>query len=215
MAATDYHETTPISTKAFDEQQASLLQPAVFTVVPLAIGFAIAEAVYHFSGKIDSKFATLGDLDLQWLYFSAVAIGLLCRFINVLPATLKNAAMQGRAKGNIRANMYLFTDERGGLVVLDEQGAAGRYNRANRSIHHFTENAMPFLLCMPLAGFCFGPATFVLTLIFCLGRVLHQVGYSSRGYGGHALGFIISTLAAAGMEGLVLLAGLRAAGVAL
>ena len=29
----------------------------------------------------------------------------------------------------------------------------------------------------------------ILTLIFCVGRVMHQLGYTIKGYGGHAGGF--------------------------
>lgn len=32
----------------------------------------------------------------------------------------------------------------------------------------------------------------VVTLVFCAGRVLHQLGYTYKGYGGHAPGFIVS-----------------------
>jgi hypothetical protein len=40
--------------------------------------------------------------------------------------------------GNLRANMYIFkvlhaNDATAGRVVLDEEGAVGEYNRANRS----------------------------------------------------------------------------------
>ena len=96
-----------------------------------------------------------------------------------------------------------------------EEGAAGQYNRANRSLHHFVENAPGVLLCLPLSGFVYPAATFVFALLFALGRVLHQVGYALKGYGGHGIGFGIALLATLHFEGLVLVAGLRAMGVPL
>ena len=32
----------------------------------------------------------------------------------------------------------------------------------------------------------------IITLIFCVGRVMHQLGYTIKGYGGHAGGFVVS-----------------------
>lgn len=151
----------------------------------------------------------------QWLYFSAVVLGIITRVLNFLGSGLKNAAMttdETAAKGNIRANMYLFKDASGGLVIMEDEGAAGRYNRANRSLHHFIENALPVFLCIPLSAFIFPLATFVITLLFSAGRLAHQVGYSNKGYGGHGLGFLISIVSTVWIEGLVLIGGLKAAG---
>jgi hypothetical protein len=194
-----------------------ILRTFAFALVPLLVGTGFAEATYHFTwlASYDSKCATLGSYDLHWLYFSAVMLGIVTRVLNLMGAFLKNAAMatdETGAKGNIRANMYLFKDTAGGLVVLEDEGKVGRYNRANRSLHHFTENALPVFLCVPLAGFVFPLATFVLTLLFSVGRIAHQVGYSNKGYGGHGLGFLISTVSTIWIEGLVLIGGLKAAG---
>ena len=68
---------------------------------------------------------------------------------------------------------------------------------------------------MPLAGVCFPVAAFVCTCFFCVGRVLHQVRYSNDGYGAHAPGFVVCIFASATLEGLVLVAALRGAGVLL
>ena len=204
-----------------DQERASLLKASVAAVVPLAIGFSIAEGIYHWTGMAayESKAHGLGELG--YVYLSAVVLAVLTRFLNFLPTTLKNSAMKTKAKGNIRANMYLYkvaddsNGSKGSMVILDEDAAAGRYNRANRSLHHFVENALPVFLCVPLAGYCFPLPTFVLTVVFSIGRILHQVAYSNSGYGAHALGFIIALLSAVVLEGLVLVAGLRAAGASL
>ena len=45
--------------------------------------------------------------------------------------------------------------------------------------------------------------TFVCTWLFCVGRIMHQTGYTN-GYGGHGIGFALLTLAAVAMEGLML-----------
>jgi len=199
----------------------SFMAPAVASVVPLLIGFGIAVGISHAAGdKPSSKLNTFGDLELQWLCFSAVALGIVPRFLNFSPTSLKGPATEqfaSKAKGNIRANMYMFKvrDDGGNLVVLEEEGAAGAYNRANRSIHHFVENALPFFLTVPLAGYVWPLPVFVLTIVYAIGRVAHQVGYAVKGYGAHAPGFMLTILSGVIVEGLTLVAGLKASGLGL
>jgi hypothetical protein len=85
----------------------------------------------------------------------------------------------------------------------------------DRSLHHYVENLPAFLLGCPLASFVFPAATFVLTCLYASGRVAHQVGYARRGYGAHGVGFGISLIATVIVDGLLLTAGLLAAGVSI
>lgn len=207
--------------KALQAPKASLKVPVLACLVPAMIGFGIASAIYHFgsTSAYDGKIETAAVLDLQWPLFAAVLISWLTRWINFYPATLKSAAMDGKAKGNIRANLYLFKvnveESKNALppVILEDEGTAGMYNRANRSLHHYVENMPGLLLCFAPAGFCFPFPVLVVTAIFCVGRVLHQTGYTNKGYGGHGLGFALSLTSTVIIEGLVLLAGLKAVGV--
>jgi len=195
--------------------------PALFVLFPAAIGFGIAEAIHRgtgFSGYCNVIDSDIKDRSLYWLYLAVVLFAWTTRWLNSFPMGLKNAAVESHgkmAKGNVRANMYLYQNLEGGLVVLEEDGAAGQYNRANRSLHHFIENVPGLALCLLLAGFVYPAAVFILTAIFVLGRIAHQTGYAIKGYGGHGLGFAIALIATVSVEGLVLVAGLRAAGCGL
>jgi len=113
-------------------------------------------------------------------------------------------------KGNIRANMqfYKVLQGTGGLqalplIGLEEDGIVGQYNRANRSLTHFNENIGIFLVGVFPAGIILPLQTFILTIVFCLGRVVHQIGYAS-GYGSHGLGFGLSAVSSVVIEGIVL-----------
>merc|ERR1712106_307048 len=96
-------------------------------------------------------------------------------------------------KGNIRSNPFFYAvyDETGsmvkgdnnGIVAFVQDGDIGKYNRANRSLQHMVENFGAFLMGTGFAGSVFPKSTFVLVCLFSLGRVLHQVGYTT-GYGG-------------------------------
>merc|ERR1711862_938738 len=97
-------------------------------------------------------------------------------------------------------------------VVLQESGPIGMYNRSNRSIGHMVENFGAFLATIIPVGYVFPKQVFALVSIFCLGRILHQAGYA-RGYGKHAIGFLLSTIATATLEGLALLVFLKGSSI--
>lgn len=68
----------------------------------------------------------------------ARAVGVLMAWVNLYPTVLKARIMKG---GNPRANMYIYKvfGPQEYLVFLEEEGDIGRYNRANRSLHHLIE----------------------------------------------------------------------------
>ena len=204
-----------------DGVRPSYVMPLAFNMLPLLIGVGIAEGIHRGTGFTDYVAVIETDLRpkrLYWLYFSALILAVLTRWLNGFGMAFKNAAMEAQgkaAKGNIRANMYLYRsldDPSRGATVLMEAGAAGQYNRANRSLHHYIENLPGFFLCLPLAGYVYPAACFVLTCLFAIGRVLHQIGYSMQGYGGHGAGFGVSLVCTVTLEGLTFVAGMRAAG---
>eukprot|EP00435_Cladocopium_sp_Y103_P059449 s1468_g21.t1 len=66
-----------------------------------------------------------------------------------------------------------------------------------------------FLLLVPFAGKIFTVPTSVLIIILAAGRVAHQMGYASGGYGKHAPGFMLHLISLVSLEGLVLLAAIQ------
>ena len=120
--------------------------------------------------------------------------------------------------GNLRANMQIFKIIGDGTpkntsVILEDTGDVGSYNRANRSLTHFTENMAFFIVSIPVLGLIAPLPGFLLTCMVCAGRVLHQFGYASGGYGGHTVGFLLTTIALITMEGMLFVSGCRGMGV--
>jgi hypothetical protein len=118
--------------------------------------------------------------------------------------------------GNLRANQFIYKvigagSGTLGKVVFDDEGDVGAYNRANRSTLHFVENAGSFVLAFVLVGLAFPFPTFICTCFFAVGRIMHQVGYTS-GYGGHGIGFAMSAVGSSTLEGLAFIAGLHLMG---
>eukprot|EP00802_Teleaulax_amphioxeia_P020800 Tamp_21100.p2 GENE.Tamp_21100~~Tamp_21100.p2 ORF type:complete len:230 (-),score=53.91 Tamp_21100:289-978(-) len=187
-----------------------------FTFIPLAIGLAIASAIYKYgsTGAYDSNMKTIIEKDMHWVYLAVVVFGRMIVFVNIVPMAYKS-----KMTGNIRANMYFYKNigdkAPGNAVVLQDTGDAGAYNRANRSVHHMIENFGAVVAGFGLVGAVYPFPMFVLTCVFAAGRMMHQIGYTT-GYGGHAVGFLMSNMiAATTVEGLCLLVALKGLGVAL
>jgi len=190
---------------------------AALTVVPYAIGSGFAFAIYKFweNSAYVAKIDTIrgADVNVNDVYIAVVVMAVLSTWLNMCPMYFKAKVMTG-ASGNLRANMTISkvnaqsVVHAGGkfpYVVLEDEGAIGEYNRANRSMLHFVENSAAVLLSIPAAGFVFPRPTLILTCIYAIGRVMHQQGYV-KGYGKHAPGFMLVMLSEKTLVGLVLMA---------
>ena len=109
----------------------------------------------------------------------------------------------------MRANQFIYkiagSGNKPNAVVYNEEGDVGRYNRANRTVGHFLENSTPIILSLTLVGLIYTLPAFILICVFCVGRVLYQIGYSSKGFGGHFPGFILAILSTEILNGFLLL----------
>ena len=75
-------------------------------VVVSCVGTAIAEATYRLgaTSKAAAKIATLGGLDLGWLYLGIYAVTRTVGLVNMYPMIYKARVMRSKS-GNLRANM--------------------------------------------------------------------------------------------------------------
>ncbi|OQR94600.1 hypothetical protein ACHHYP_01096 [Achlya hypogyna] len=194
-----------------------LFVTAILVTVPALMGYAIAYYGIYLRGPVatyDARIAALERADLHWACAAVVVLGRLVAFVNGYPMAHKGRIVLPRS-GNLRVNPYFYKTIGVGatenLVALVEDGVIGQYNRANRSLHHMIENYGAVLAGLVLGAKVFPYDIFVITAAFGVGRVLHQVGYT-WGFGGHAVGFYIATLAANALEGLHLIVVLKIAG---
>jgi len=197
-----------------DEVEVKVKYAALLVIVsiPLAIGYAIATAVFSY-GNRDMYAQRITDAaieDAHWVHLAIVIFGRMIALINFVPMAFKNGL-----SGNIRSNPFIYkvvsTDDDTKDVVFDSEGNNGRYNRANRSVHHMVENFGAFIAGTVVVGGIFPFPVFVLVCLFAVGRIVHQFGYM-KGYGKHAPGFLISMLVSVTMEGLSLLVFLKGSG---
>lgn len=178
-----------------------------FPVVGTAIGCAAASFIL--ANADPSKIAGAN----AYACASGFVFTRLVSWLNTYPMLYKSQVMK-TSSANLRANQLVYEQigegASSGKVVMVEGGACGQYNRANRSLHHAIETVMPFLLSIPIVSEIVPFTGFVLTSVFALGRVLHQIGYSTqKGYGVHAPGFLLATISTEIMGGLMLLTALK------
>mmetsp|Transcript_68193 Transcript_68193/g.158252 ORF Transcript_68193/g.158252 Transcript_68193/m.158252 type:complete len:219 (-) Transcript_68193:81-737(-) len=176
-------------------------------VVPRIITGCIAFAIYELGNRMlyDDNIHHVADMQRHWLYAGAGIMSLMVSWLNIWPLMAKSQIML-RNSGNLRANMTILrvnvAEDATELpyVVMEERGAIGRYNRANRSLFNFNEGIAGTIINIVLVGHVFPFPAFVLTTILAFARIIHQVGYSKGGYGKHAPGFITSMLASTTIE---------------
>ena len=151
--------------------------------------------------------ATMTQKQAGFIYLSAWIFARLVNQLNMYPGIYKARIMRGKS-GNIRANMFIYKiageGDHKNAVVYNEEGDVGSYNRANRSVGHFLENSTPVIFSIIMCGFVYAMPTMVLIIIFSIGRMLHQIGYSVKGYGGHGVGFALSAISAEILYGLLI-----------
>jgi hypothetical protein len=99
--------------------------PVMLTLFPL-IGLGIAWAIYAGEpAKYDAKLCQVKAYDFQWAYLGAFFFARTVAFLNMFPTIFKSRVMRGDS-GNLRANMYIYTQ--GGLpVVMDDGPNTGKY----------------------------------------------------------------------------------------
>lgn len=185
-----------------------------FVLGPLVWSMICAPAA-HFIYKngntelFEKNIARMVDNEQGYTLLAAVLFNLVVVWVNSYPMLYKSMVMRF-SSGNLRANMQIYKAAGGSAespyVILETSGPVGKYNRANRSLTHLVENSIPVALFIPLCGSIFPLPTLQLTAAFGLGRVLHQIGYASIGYGAHAPGFVLAEFAKFTMQMLCVLA---------
>ena len=140
-----------------------------------------------------------------------MVFGFTVAWLNNYPVIFKEQVMRG---GNLRANMFIYrlaveNPDESSAVVLHEDGDLGYYNRGNRSIYHFLENCLPIIVSTPLNFLLFPFPASVCLMVYCLGRIIYQIGYTRIGFGAHLPGFFMDRFSTMTMLAMALLAAIK------
>jgi len=192
------------ATKKKEKHGFAMKMLPMMLTVPRIVGFLIVFAIFKtnetlFQGRMDKMIESLGS-HIGYIYLSLGLFSVMGQLLNFLPMYWKSQVMPGSA-GNLRSNMmiYKMLEPEGGKerprVVLDDEGEVGEYNRANRALNHYVENALPVVLNIVFGGLVFGEAVFSITALYVVSRVWYQIAYATGGYGmgccKHAVPFMI------------------------
>ena len=184
--------------------------------ITLAVFGALASIIYYAGSKdkYDAKLQVCKANQLQWAMIAVIVFTLAVGHLNSFPGFYKKQ-FTGKFTAqtrNLLSNPFIYkqatdpTGEQGSAVIFNNDGAIGSYNRANRSLNHFLENSLPLIVTMPFVFYIFPFPAFVLIVIFCLGRTLHQIGYAKYGFGGHWPGFALARISMGLCSGLLMIA---------
>jgi len=101
-------------------------------------------------------------------------------------ATRKMKVLNFEGDPYLGANQHIFKaaapNSSESRVLMVSTGLEGEYNRANRSLQHFSENSIQVLMPIVLLSFVFPIPVFVLTLLFTIARIGYQIGYTNEGW---------------------------------
>ena len=90
-------------------------------------------------------------------------------------------------------------------VILNTDGHIGQYNRAHRTLYHFMENVAPVIVALPWTFQIYPFPSFILTCIYCLGRVIYAIGYTAA-FSARTPGFAMDRISMWSLVGLCLTA---------
>lgn len=196
--------------KKVDGSKFLFMVAPLMVVVPATLGVAMAFTIFTFgdTAKYESRMALVAEWDMHYAYMAAAVVGMVVRLINMYPMRYKSAIMKSDSE-NLRSNMFVYKaigpDAAQHHVVFDDEGDVGKYNRANRSLHHMVENHAIILAGLVLGSFVFPGATLGCTCLWAVGRFFHQSFYAESGYGSHGAGFMMAFVSSICLEGMLTL----------
>ncbi|WP_339136670.1 MAG: MAPEG family protein [Candidatus Electrothrix sp. GW3-4] len=177
---------------------------------PLIFGIPSALLIHSLNtgAYYNNRVSTFAQLDWQWVLLTAFVFSRLSAFLNLFPMVEKEKAMRSDA-GDLRANMKIYKIVEDGprkAVVMNMDGLVGRYNRANRSMENFVENAAPIGINAVLLSLFFPVPVFLLLCVYAGARILHQVQYINAGYSSYwrGIAYMLGVAVTGTLEGLLL-----------
>lgn len=175
-----------------------------------AVGYAVAFFWAYSSSKqeaADAKIEIVGQYDLGWLYLGLVLLKLL---------QLPLGIMLGDARRSSKVqvpdqHVYKVMGASGtnlGYVLMEQDGAHGKFNRAQRAWQNYCESLPTVLSLYVAASWVFPMESFVCAMIYAVSRVMSASGYKSSAdgrMGGLFIGGIVLSI----LQGMLILVAMK------
>mmetsp|Transcript_9131 Transcript_9131/g.21938 ORF Transcript_9131/g.21938 Transcript_9131/m.21938 type:complete len:215 (+) Transcript_9131:105-749(+) len=192
------------------EQKLSPKFFAVVIVVSMTMGQIIAWPIYLLGNRAsyDAKIDMLASLNLGWLYLALFVVYYTKQVVS------SNASLERNAANVLLPNhtvLKVMSSDPKPLpyVLMEEEGIVGRANRAQRGMDNLMEYLPMYLAYLLVVGFVYPFPAFFNACVFFFSRVKFAKDYT-KATGARQAGFALYGMAQACMEGLLLIAGVKA-----
>eukprot|EP00569_Conticribra_weissflogii_P008741 CAMPEP_0171368492 /NCGR_PEP_ID=MMETSP0879-20121228/6753_1 /TAXON_ID=67004 /ORGANISM="Thalassiosira weissflogii, Strain CCMP1336" /LENGTH=183 /DNA_ID=CAMNT_0011876667 /DNA_START=42 /DNA_END=593 /DNA_ORIENTATION=- len=171
------------------------------TIFTCIAGFIANQAIVKSNEAAKVKISLVAENDLGYLYAALIVLKI-GQFLMASNAgnTRKYAKIHPPDQ-----HVYQVKGAEGsklGYVLMDYDGANGRFNRAQRAILNYQEIYPQTLAYILASGFVYPKEVFVLTTMFAILRVVSALGYTAS-VERRLMGFLGSNLVVSIMEVLV------------
>lgn len=201
----------PVKSTATPEGVPVLVLASVFNLGVSTIGGAIAYYGLYGRSKAaaDAKIAVLAENDLGWLY----AVGVLAFKLGNFLIGLNLAMARKESKVNVPdQQVYQVKGAAGsklGYVLMEYDGALGRFNRAQRGLQNYNEHLPVFLMYYLLGGYVLPFEASMIACFYVTMRCVSAVGYT-KGADGRVGGVLAAFVGMSTLEALVVISGVKA-----
>mmetsp|Transcript_26582 Transcript_26582/g.32202 ORF Transcript_26582/g.32202 Transcript_26582/m.32202 type:complete len:215 (-) Transcript_26582:209-853(-) len=179
---------------------------AIFTI----IGYLIARfGCYRgtTAAPVDAKIAIVAEYDLAWLYLGLFLIKLL-----QLPIGINLGKARKESKiGLPNQQVYKVCGAAGsnlGYVLMENDGALGKFNRAQRALMNYHENFPTVALQYVVASFVFPKEAFACILVWAVATCISADGYAN-GVDGRMGGVVPRILSMNTLSGMLLFVAVK------
>jgi len=139
-----------------------------------------------------AKFELIYQNDLGYVYLALFLLYLARLYLTI------NANAARAPTGLERPDQHVYT----GNVMMAGEGAAGRFNRAQRAAYNMDESLPLYAIALILAGYVFGPVVLLPALLSFVGRITFGSTYK-KSLKGRSAGFMMGMIAEVFTFGLV------------
>ena len=157
------------------------------------------------ASSMDLKFAFMHTHQLGWAFACWYVIYLMRLRVGMNVSAMRGPARLNRPDQHIYQLCFMGTP----FVLMATEGAAGRFNRAQRAACNTDEGLILFLSGLILVAAVFGPVALGLALLSFVGRNKFAVDYT-RSNSERGGGFLMSAVAEHGTAGCVALCAAKA-----
>ncbi|CAL1168147.1 unnamed protein product [Cladocopium goreaui] len=183
----------------------------IIIAVSVTMGQALAWPIYLFGHRqaYDAKIDILASLNLGWLYLALLVVYYTKQIVSQHASYVRNHANVSLPNHTVHKVFIPDGGKQLPYVLLEEDGMVGKANRAQRGFENLMEYLPMYLVYLCAIGFVYPFPAFVNACVFFFSRVKYAFDYTNA-TAARNTGFAIYGMAQACLEGLLLIAGVKA-----